>query len=583
MSKLQSLKAASSLHDVAALLKYKASTLAYILYVKQNKYHTFEIKKRGSGSRTINSPSEDLKLLQKHLSDLLQDCAEEINKARGFKDQFAHGFKRHCSIITNATKHRRRRYVLNLDLQDFFPTINFGRVRAFFMLNRDFALQPKAATLLAQIACHNHVLPQGSPCPPVISNLLGNILDVRLAKLASDNGCTYSRYADDLTFSTNKPTFPANIARLVQGQAHAWELGEKPRDIITRTRFAVNPAKTRMQYRTSRQDVTGLVVNSKVNIRSEYRRRVRSMCHRLFMTGRFQRIESVLDPNTPGVLLPTKVDGTLAQLHGMLDHIYRVDLYNDNLPRQAVNPIKPSLNTKENLYRRFLMFKEFYVASAPLIICEGKTDSIYVKHAIKSLAAAFPTLAAVTPGKPTALKVRVPQYPLTTTGRILKLKGGTSWMGQFIKDYGDELKRFKAPGQQDPVILLTDNDSGAKPVHDAMRKFGKAKPTGQEPFVYITGNLYLIATPLAADQKSTKIEDAFGTLPGKLKIGGKSFHPEDDDIFDEALHYDKHIFSQYVKENASQIDFSGFAELLTRLAAAIEAHKAMVAPTNPKP
>jgi hypothetical protein len=88
----------------------------------------------------------------------LQDCAEEINKARGFKDQFAHGFKRHCSIITNATKHRRRRYVLNLDLQDFFPTINFGRVRAFFMLNRDFALQPSLvnsseAEIVAQIGC----------------------------------------------------------------------------------------------------------------------------------------------------------------------------------------------------------------------------------------------------------------------------------------------------------------------------------------------------------------------------------------------------------------------------------------------
>src|SRR5258708_15130344 len=125
MSKLQSLKAATSLHDVAALLKYKARTLAYILYVKQNKYHSFEIRKRGGGSRTINSPSEDLKLLQKNLSDLLQDCAEEINKARGFKDQLAHGFKRDCSIITNATKHRRRRYVLNLHLHDFFPTINF--------------------------------------------------------------------------------------------------------------------------------------------------------------------------------------------------------------------------------------------------------------------------------------------------------------------------------------------------------------------------------------------------------------------------------------------------------------------------
>ena len=66
-----------------------------------------------------------------------------------------------------------------------------------------------------------------------------------------------------------------------------WELGDKLQDIIARTGFTVNPAKTRMEYRTSRQDVTGLVVNAKVNIRSDYRRRVRSMCHRLFMTGRF--------------------------------------------------------------------------------------------------------------------------------------------------------------------------------------------------------------------------------------------------------------------------------------------------------
>ena len=426
---------------------------------------------------------------------------------------------------------------------------------------------------MAQIACHNHVLPQGSPCSPVISNLIGNILDVRLAKLASDNGCTYSRYADDLTFSTNKQIFPPDIARLVQGQAHMWELGDKLQDIIARTGFTVNPAKTRMEYRTSRQDVTGLVVNAKVNIRSDYRRRVRSMCHRLFMTGRFQLIASVPDPNMPSILRSTKTDGSLAQLHGMLGHIYRVDRYNDELPKQTVNPIKPSLNTKENLYRRFLMYKEFYAATTPVVVCEGKTDRVYIKLAIKSLAGAFPTLAAVTPGKPTTLRLRVPGYPLTATGHILKLKGGTGWMGHFIKDYGDELKRFNAPGQQQhPVILLIDNDSGAKPVHDAMRKFGKQKPTGQEVFVHITGNLYLVATPIAAGQKSSMIEDAFGTLPRILKIGGKSFNP-DEDTFDKALHYDKHIFSQYIKEGASQVDFSGFTELLTRLQAVIRAHK----------
>jgi len=576
MSKLQSLKSATSLHDIAALLRYKASTFAYVLYVKQNKYHSFQIRKPKGGSRTINSPTDDLKQLQRNLSDLLQDCTEEINKSRGFKDQFAHGFKRDCSIITNATKHRRRRYVLNLDLQDFFGTINFGRIRGFFITNRDFALQPKVATLLAQIACHNHVLPQGSPCSPVISNLIGNVLDIRLAKFAFETGCTYSRYADDLTFSTNKPDFPPSIAKLIEGQTHAWELGDKLKDIIARARFSVNPDKTRMQYHNSRQDVTGLVVNTKVNIRSEYRRKVRAMCHRLFISGHFQRMVSVPDPNEPGVLIPTNTVGTLEQLHGMLGHIHGVDLYNDGLPRQTVNPILPSLNSKENLYRRFLMFKEFYVARMPVIVCEGKTDSIYIKHAIRSLAASFPSLATLVPGKPTALKVRVPAYPLTATGRILKLKGGTSFMAQFITDYGKELKKFKALGKQNPVILLVDNDDGLKPIHSAMRQFNSRKPNRNDPFIHITGNLYVVATPLVAGSTSSLIEDAFGNLTSTLKIGGKSFNP-DDKTFDEALHYDKHIFSQHVKEHANKIDFAGFAELLNRLTTVIGAHMVFIA------
>jgi retron-type reverse transcriptase len=578
MSKLQALKSATSLREVAALLRYKASTFAYVLYVKQNKYHSFQIGKPKGGSRTINAPVDDLKQLQRNLSDLLQDCVEEINRSRGFKDQFAHGFKRHRSIITNATKHRRRRYVLNLDLQDFFGTINFGRIRGFFIANRDFALHPNVATILAQVACHNGVLPQGSPCSPVISNLIGNVLDIRLARLAFDNGCIYSRYADDLTFSTNEPSFPPSVAKLVEGQSHAWELGDKLKDIIAQAHFSVNPDKTRMQYHNSRQDVTGLVVNTKVNIRNEYRRSVRAMCHRLFLTGRFQRIVSVPAPNEPGLLVRTEALGTLEQLHGMLGHIYGVDLYNDGLPRQTVNAVQPSLNSKENLYRRFLMFKEFFVAPAPVIVCEGKTDSIYIKHAIKRLAASFPSLATLEHGKPIELRVRVPAYPLITTGRILKLRGGTSFMAQFITDYGKELKRFKAPGMgmQNPVILLVDNDDGLKPIHSAMRQFSSAKPNRNDPFIRITGNLYVVATPLVAGSSSSVIEDSFGNLTSTLKISGKSFNP-DDKTFDPALHYDKHIFSQHVKENANRINFAGFTELLNRLATVIGMHVAFIA------
>src|SRR6266568_1397940 len=225
MSQLTLLKAASTLREVAALLQFQPKALAYILYKKPplTKYGSFDVPKRGGGVRKVNAPSTDLLLLQQRLSDLLQNCIEEINQGRKWKDQLAHGFKRDRSIITNATKHRKRRYVFNIDLQDFFGTINFGRVRGFFIKDRNFALHPNVATILAQIACYQNALPQGSPCSPVISNLIGHVLDIHLCKLASAKGCTYSRYADDITFSTNEKEFPSAIAHRVQGAPHRWE------------------------------------------------------------------------------------------------------------------------------------------------------------------------------------------------------------------------------------------------------------------------------------------------------------------------------------------------------------------------
>lgn len=579
MSQIQSLKSAVSLRDVAALLKFKTKALAYILYKKliQAKYRSFQIQKRGGGARQINAPSDDLKLLQRRLSDLLQDCMEEINQAQNRKDQFSHGFKRGRSIITNATKHRKKRYVLNIDLQDFFGTINFGRVRGFFLKDRNFALQPTVATALAQIACYQNALPQGSPCSPVISNLIGHVLDIQLGRLAFETGCTYSRYADDITFSTNKPQFPSSIAKSIKGDKHKWQIGQELEQIVTWAGFSINDQKTRMQYRTSRQDVTGLVVNSKVNIRSEYRRTVRAMAHHLFMTGHFDFVQAVPDAN--GVLVPTKKEGTLSQLHGMLGHIDRVDLHNaklESLARGNNWVSTKGVGSKENLYRRFLIFKEFYAAPAPVIICEGKTDIVFIVRAIRSLAALFPRLATVTPGKPTTLNVRVFKYPLTSTGRILSINGGTGDLTKFILDYVKEIKRFKAPGKQNAVILLIDNDDGAKSVYSVVRQVSGYNSNGREPFVYISGNMYLIATPLTHGQNKSVIEDCFTAQLRDIKLNGKSFNPSNSN-FDSAIHYGKHVFSKHVEENASKIDFSGFTEILSRLDAVINAHKASIA------
>jgi RNA-directed DNA polymerase len=576
MSQLQALRAAVSIHQVAPLLHFQAKTLAYILYKKPlpTRYSSFNMAKRDGSVRTINAPAPDLKLLQNNLSDLLQNCVEEINKGKNLKDQLAHGFKRDRSIITNAVKHRKRRYVFNIDLNDFFGTINFGRVRGFFIKDASFMLNANVATILAQIACHESILPQGSPCSPVISNLIGNVLDIHLCKLASTNGCTYSRYADDITFSTGKPDFPMGIARRVAGQAHTWEIGSALQNIVTHTGFSINPKKTRMQYRGSRQAVTGLVVNRKVNVRTEYRRKTRSLAHELFKTGTFHHVRTIRDAN--GVVSPTTVEGTLEQLHGILGFIDRVDCH--NFEREfKVDPheAKAALRSKEKLYRRFLMFKDFYAAKQPVMVCEGKTDNVYLLHAIRSLAAFYPKLATVDAAKKITLNVRILKTVNTSTGRVLQLDGGASFLEAFIKQYLVEIGKFKAPGMQCAVVVLVDNDKGGDDIYNAIRTFTKKKAPKSDPYVHVAGNLYAVLTPLKAGASKSTIEDCFADEIKKLNLGGKTFSANSK--IDTAAHFGKHKLSEYIRENATKVDFTGFAGLLDRINDAIESHQAKVA------
>jgi len=181
MSSLEALKSAQTLSDVARILTFKPSALSYWI-IKQhsaNKYSTFEMPKRSGGTRTIKAPAEQLKLIQERLSAVLQDCLAEINKATNPKDNIAHGFMRGLSIITNAREHRKRRWVFNLDLQDFFPSINFGRVRGYFIQNRNFKLTPAVATGVSlEVQNENGWIYGTAPFEPGIS-LAGGAFDGR--------------------------------------------------------------------------------------------------------------------------------------------------------------------------------------------------------------------------------------------------------------------------------------------------------------------------------------------------------------------------------------------------------------------
>lgn len=373
MSNLVKLKAATCLDDVANILGYKASALSYLLYVLPTtaKYSSFTIGKKSGGSRVINAPDPRLKTLQRHLTNLLSDCQREILKAKEKSHRpLAHGFVENHSIATNAAEHTGRRFVLNLDLKDFFPSFNFGRVRGFFMKNRDYALHEKVATILAQIAIYNNQLPQGSPCSPIISNLITHMLDVRLAQLAKANRCRYSRYADDLTFSTNQKNFPDALA--IQLDVSDWQPSDALTKTIGKAGFTINASKTRMQTASNRQLVTGLTVNRKVNVTADYYRYARSMCHELFKTGLYHRPQEWESTTS----IPPEDITTPNVLEGILSFISQIKNFSDT---RDASTRKGQPSSSRLLQRKFLNYKTFIALDKPLILCEGKTDNVYLR------------------------------------------------------------------------------------------------------------------------------------------------------------------------------------------------------------
>jgi RNA-directed DNA polymerase len=259
--------------DVAALLDVSHGWLMHVLYraPETERYRTFEIPKRTGGVREINAPIGIVRDCQEKLAPLLL-AAYRAHPG-------AHGFIPERSILTNAKVRTGQKLVFNIDLKDFFPTVNFGRVRGLFMA-APFYMGAAAATVLAQICTHKNGLPQGAPTSPVLSNFCATALDRRLTRLARENGVRYSRYADDSTFSTNQPAFPAPIVAFEQdGEKRRPIVGDALAKAIADSGFVVNPAKVRLQTRHERQSVTGLVVNDAANVERARIRRIRAMLH----------------------------------------------------------------------------------------------------------------------------------------------------------------------------------------------------------------------------------------------------------------------------------------------------------------
>jgi hypothetical protein len=288
--------------------------------------------------------------------------------------------------------------------------------------------------------------------------MIGNIIDVRLLALARDSGCTYSRYADDLTFSTNEKLFPTDIAINTWGAE--WTIGKRLTSEIGRAGFTVNPSKTRMSLRRSRQTVTGLVVNAKANVNIDYYRAARAMCHSLFKSGRYYLRKA--EANSP--------TENLAALEGMLAHIHFVKTRRDRSHRvnklaEKAAEFRPPQAPVE-LYRRFLSYKYFVAPEAPLIITEGVSDITYLQCAIRRLGKDFPLLAESKDGQ---WKRRVNFLKSTpTTREVLNLGNGTAGQAALVINYTKMTEHFDFRPMKFPVIILCDNDDGKR---DFLRTF----------------------------------------------------------------------------------------------------------------
>jgi hypothetical protein len=566
---LDTLKSAETLSDVANILGVRPQHLTYILYKMpdERKYVHFSIKKKYGGERLICAPALPLKFIQYRMATVLQTCIEEISKIEGRHNDISHGFLRRRSIISNAQKHRARRHVFNIDLHDFFGSINFGRVRGFFIADRGFLLRPKIATILAQIACYNNALPQGSPCSPVISHLIGHILDIYLVRLASRNGCTYSRYVDDLTFSTNASHFPEAIATKSSTSSNTWNVGRRLSAAITNCGFQVNVNKTRMQYYRSRQEVTGLIVNKSVNVRSEYRRLVRAMVHSVITNGQFFIPYCAEESPATSMVL-----GTPDQLQGMLSFIYHIDLYNARRNGSKETSVS---SAKLSHYYRFLFFRYFFTAPEPLILCEGKTDNIYLYYAIMSLAADY-NLLATCAADVAKLSVRFMRPHDSEVSEVLGITGGVGPLKKLISQYSFEARRFKSSGCANPVIIIFDNDnagrsavSGTKNVLGAVSLFGGR-------VIHVTHNLYILTIPHIASEDDTVIENLFNANTLGRRVNERGFCLEKKKSVTKGPSsdtYDKFTFARkVVREEWRSIDFCGFKPLLSLISDVIEYH-----------
>lgn len=234
-------------------------------------YKHYAIRKKKGGERQIYAPEKKLKSVQKRLNYFLQAYYlwMKPNEVHGFIVN-PHYLGTHCNIVENAKVHIGKKHVLNIDLKDFFPSISARQVKNIFYSSY-FNFNEQVSTALTLLTTYEGKLPIGAPTSPVISNFICLKLDNDLKEFCNANGLLFSRYADDLTFSSDTLISNDTVLDII--------------NLIKRNNFHINEKKLRLKSSNRKQTVTGLTVNEKVNVDRKLLKKIRAMLHDMTTNG----------------------------------------------------------------------------------------------------------------------------------------------------------------------------------------------------------------------------------------------------------------------------------------------------------
>ncbi|MBF2764573.1 retron St85 family RNA-directed DNA polymerase [Klebsiella quasipneumoniae] len=251
---LLSLPILENVDDLSQSLRLPKEVISKFSFNNDRYYHRIEMEKKSGGIRHIESPLKELKAIQRWVLRYILDKLSPSS--------FAKGFVRKKSILDNAKPHEGNQYVLNLDLKDFFTTVQASHVYTLF---KNIGYNNNIAFILTSFCTKSGYLPQGAPTSPALSNLVCLRLDHRISTYCKKRALTYTRYADDLCISGNKILILQKASYLIK-------------DIICDEGFTINSKKEKFLGPKVRREVTGLTVTPKITISKKnyclYRKRI---------------------------------------------------------------------------------------------------------------------------------------------------------------------------------------------------------------------------------------------------------------------------------------------------------------------